>query len=136
MLKSKPESSANNVDTDRIKMQNYKGILYCEACMDDEFSLEDLAAMQAEIRKNFASHSDVILRKVGAYSVSVQAQKTLWKGIPEFRNFVYIVDNEWKKDSAEYAARTYMRSYHARVANSLDEAFILLKGDKAEDIQG
>lgn len=115
------------IDTGRIKMENYKGVLYCDAYMDDEFNLEDLAAMRAEIHKHFDSHADVILTKVGSYSVSVDAQTTLWKGIPEFRNFVYVVDDDWKRDSAEYASKTYMRPYNAKVANSREEAFALLQ---------
>jgi hypothetical protein len=115
------------MDTGRIKMENYKGVLYCDAYMNDEFSLDDLAAMRAEIHKNYSSNTDVILKKVGAYSVSVQAQTTLWKGIPEFRNFVYVVDNDWKRESAEYAAMTYMRPYNARVADTREEAYDILK---------
>jgi len=94
--------------------------------MEDEFNLEDLAAMRAEIHKHFDSHVDVILKKVGTYSVSVDAQTTLWKGIPEFRHFVYVVDNEWKRDSAEYASKTYMRPYNTRVADSREKAFKIL----------
>ena len=94
--------------------------------MNDEFSLEDLASMRAEIHRNYSSHADVILKKVGAYSVSVDAQTTLWKGIPEFRNFIYVVDNERKRESAEYAAMTYMRPYNARIASSKEEAYTML----------
>ena len=115
------------MDTGRIKMENYNGVLYCEAYMEDEFSLEDLAAMRAEIHKHHNSPSDVILKKVGAYSVSVDAQTTLWKGIPEFRNFVYVIDNDWKRESAEYAAMTYMQKYHTKVANSREQAFAMLQ---------
>ena len=115
------------MDTGRIKMENYNGVLYCEAYMEDEFSLDDLAAMRAEIHKHHNSHSDVILKKVGTYSVSVDAQTTLWKGIPEFRNFVYVVDNDWKRESAEYAAMTYMQKYNTRVADSKEDAFAMLQ---------
>ena len=115
------------MDTGRIKMENYKGVLYCDAYMNDEFSLDDLAAMRAEIHKNYSSHTDVILRKVGTYSVSVQAQTTLWKGIPEFRNFVYVVDNDWKRESAEFAAMTYMRPYNARIADTREDAYAILE---------
>lgn len=115
------------MDTGRIRMEDYRGVLYCEAYMNDEFNLDDLAAMRAEIHKNYSSHSDVILTKAGTYSVSVQAQTTLWKGIPEFRNFVYVVDNDWKRESAEYAAMTYMRPYNARVASSREEAYEILQ---------
>lgn len=97
--------------------------------MEDEFSLEDLAAMRVEIHKNYGSQSDVILKKAGSYSVAVEAQTTLWKGIPEFRNFVYVVDNEWKRESAQYAAKTYMQPYNARVANTKEEAYAMLGGD-------
>ena len=112
--------------TDRMKMESYKGILYCEAYMNDEFSLEDLASMRAEIHRNFSSYSDVILKKVGSYSVSVDAQTTLWKGVPEFRNFVYVADNVWKKESSEYAGVTYMRPYKTRVASTKEEAYEML----------
>ena len=85
--------------------------------------------MRAEIHKNYNSHADVILKKAASYSVSVDAQTTLWKGIPEFRNFVYIVDNEWKRESAEYAAMTYMQPYNTRVANNKEEALAMLGKD-------
>ncbi|WP_455197938.1 hypothetical protein [Kaarinaea lacus] len=117
------------MDTGRIKMENYQGVLYCDAYMEDEFSLDDLAAMRAEIHKNFHSNADVILKKVGTYSVSVDAQTTLWKGIPEFRNFIYVVDNDWKRESAEYAAMTYMQKYNTRVASSREEAMAMLGRD-------
>lgn len=117
------------MDTGRIKMENYHGVLYCDAYMEDEFSLDDLAAMRAEIHKNFNSHSDVILKKVGSYSVSVDAQTTLWKGIPEFRNFVYVVDNDWKRESAEFASMTYMQPYNTRVASTREEALAMLGRD-------
>ena len=114
------------MDTGRIKMQDFNGVLYCDAYMNDEFSVEDLQAMRDEIRKNYSSPADVILKKVGTYSVSPEAQKTLWKGIEEFRNFIYVVDNEWKRDSAEYAAKSYMRLYNTRVASSKEEAYAML----------
>lgn len=114
------------MDTGRIRMENFNGVLYCDAYMNDEFSLVDLADMRAEIHRNFSSHADVILKKVGSYSVSVNAQTTLWKGIPEFRNFVYISEDGWKRESAEYAAMTYMRPYNTRVASTKEEAYEML----------
>lgn len=117
------------MDTGRIKMEDYHGVLYCEAYMEDEFSLNDLAAMRSEIHKNYNSNSDVILKKAASYSVAVDAQTTLWKGIPEFRNFVYVVDNDWKRESAEYAAMTYMRPYNTKVASTREEALGMLGKD-------
>lgn len=115
------------MDTGRIKMENYNGILYCEAYMEDEFMLSDLESMREEIRKNFGSYSDVILKKVGSYSVSIDAQMTLWKGIPEFRNFVYVADEIRKRESAVYAAANYMKTYNTQVANTKEEAYAMLQ---------
>lgn len=107
-------------------MESYKGVLYCEAYMNDEFSVEDLESMINEIRKNYNSNSDVILKKVGTYSVSPDVQLKLSKKIKEFRNFVYLVDNGVKKASAEYAAASYMSPYNTRVASTKEEAFAML----------
>ena len=107
-------------------MENYNGVLYCESYMEDEFSLDDLESMRQEIRKNYSSKVDVILKKVGGYSVSTDAQTTLWKGVNEFRNFVYVVDNVLKMNSAKYAADHYMKLYNTRVAATKEEAYELL----------
>ena len=107
-------------------MVNFKGVLYCDAYMEDEFTLEDLESMRAEIRDNYSSKSDVILKKTGTYSVSPKAQTVLFKGVSEFRNFVYVVDDMIKRNSAEYAASTYMKLYNTRVADSKEEAYEIL----------
>ena len=114
------------MDTGRIKMENFKGVLYCDAYMNDEFTLSDLESMRAEIRKNYSPSTDVILKKSGSYSVSAEAQTELWKGIEEFRNFVYVADEYMKKESAEYAAESYMKPYNTRVASSKEEAYSML----------
>lgn len=115
------------MDTGRIKMENYRGILYCEAYMGDEFSLGDLESMREMIRKELPPSADVILKKAASYSVSAEAQKELTRGVEEFRNFVYVVDDNRKKESAEYAAVSYMALYNTRVANSRDEAYAMLR---------
>jgi uncharacterized protein (DUF1330 family) len=108
-------------------MENFRGILYCEAYMEDEFTLGDLESMREEIRKNYTVPTDVILKKVGSYSVSVDAQLTLWKGIAEFRNFVYVAAEPTKRESALYAAHNYMKAYNTRVASTKEEAYALLR---------
>ncbi len=114
------------MDTGRIKMENYNGILYCDAYMNDEFSLSDLESMRAEIRKNYSPSTNIILKKSGSYSVSAEVQAVLWKGVEEFRNFVYVADEKVKKESAEYAAISYMMPYNTRVASTKEEAFAML----------
>ena len=114
------------MDTGRIKMENYKGVLYCDAYMNDEFTLNDLESMRAEIRENYSSCTDVILKKSGSYSVSAEAQTVLWNGVKEFRNFVYVADEKIKKESAEFAAASYMQPYNTRVANTIEEAYSIL----------
>ena len=118
------------MDTGRIKMENYKGILYCDAYMDDEFSLDDLESMRAEIRENYSPSTDIILKKSGSYSVSAEAQTILSKGIQEFQNFVYVADKKIKRESAEYASETYMMPYNARVASTKEEAYAMLRDTK------
>jgi hypothetical protein len=112
--------------TGRIKMENFKGVLYCEAYMDDEFTIRDLESMREEIRKHYSSCTDVILKKVGSYSVSTETQVALWKGIKEFRNFVYVADELVKIESAQYAAENYMKPYNTRVARTKEEAYAML----------
>ena len=114
------------IDNGRLRMKSYQGILYCEAYMDDEFSLDDLASMINEIRKNYNSYSDVILKKVGTYSVALDAQLKLSRKVKEFRNFVYLVNSDVKKASAEYAAASYMNPYNTRVATTIEDAFTML----------
>jgi uncharacterized protein (DUF1330 family) len=118
------------MDTGRIRMENYNGILYCEAYMDDEFMLSDLEAMRTEIRKNYAPSTDVILKKAGSYSVSAEAQITLLKGIPEFKNFVYVADKPLRRESADYAAKNYMKAYNTRVASTREQAYKMLQEDQ------
>lgn len=114
-------------DNGRIRMESYEGVLYCEAYMDDEFSVADLEAMRAEIREHFQGCSDVILKKAGAYSVALAAQRILLRNIDEFRHFVYVVDNKIKRASAEFAAGSYMASYKTQIAKTKQEAVALLK---------
>jgi len=115
------------MDTGRIRMENYMGVLYCEAYMSDEFSLRDLESMRAMIRENFSPASDVILKKADSYSVSADAQAVLQKGVKEFRSFVYVVDDKRKKASAEFAATNYMERYNTRVASTKEEAYAMLR---------
>ena len=110
----------------RIKLENYNGVLYCDACMDDEFSMGDLEAIRDEIRKNFSSSTDIICKESGCFSVSGDVQKILWRGIDEFRNVVYVADSETKKSGAQYAAETYMKKYNARVTSSKEAAYAIL----------
>jgi hypothetical protein len=54
---------------------------------------------------------------------------SLWKGVEEFRNFVYVADELTKKESAEYAAENYMKAYNTRVARTKEEAYVMLRDD-------
>ncbi len=112
--------------SERIKLENYNGVLYCDACMDDEFSMGDLEIIREEIRKNFSSSTDIICKESGRFSVSGDVQKILWGGIDEFRNVVYVADNESKKSGARYAAETYMRKYNTRIASTKEAAYAML----------
>ena len=115
------------MDTGRIRMNNFNGILYCEAYMNDEFTLSDLHSMLEEIREHYSPATDVILKKVGSYSVSIDAQLTLMKGVDEFRNFVYVTDEPRKRESAVFAAQNYMKAYNTRVASTKEEAYAMLR---------
>ena len=120
-------------DTGRIKLDSYQGVLYCEAYMEDEFSIADLEAMRTEIRNNYNGCTDVILKKVGNYSVAIDAQRILSRNIDEFRHFVYVVDSEVKRASAEFAAGSYMEPYKTQIATTREEAFALLKALEDSD---
>jgi len=115
------------VDTGRFIMEPYKGILYCEAYMNDEFTLADLDTLRNEIRDHYNGRTDVILKKAGTYSVASGTQRVLLNGIVEFRHFVYVVDNKVKRASAEFAASSYMEPYHTQVAETKEEAYTLLQ---------
>ena len=114
------------MNSERIKLENYNGVLYCDACMNDEFSLNDLDTIRDEIRKNFSSSTNIICKESGSYSVAANVQKILWKGIDEFLNVVYVVDNESKRSAALYAAETFMSKYNTRVAGTKEAAYAML----------
>ena len=114
------------MNTERIKLENYNGVLYCDVCMNDEFSMNDLETIRDEIRNNFSSSADIICKRSGSYSVAIDVQKLLFKGINEFLNVVYVVDNDFKRRAAVYASETYMRKYNARVAGTKKAAYAML----------
>lgn len=116
------------MDNGRIKMKNCNGILCCDVYMNDEFSLNDLAAIREEIRRNYCACADLICISTGSYSVSLEVQKAAMEGIDEFRNIVYVADGKTKKDSAEFAAATFMKAYNPQVVGSLEEAQKVLSG--------
>ncbi|WP_455198206.1 hypothetical protein [Kaarinaea lacus] len=115
------------MDSDRLKMERYKDVLYIEKRMNDEFTLDDLNVIREEIRNNFSYPVDIICKRVGSYSVSLGTQSVVRKGIEEYRNFVYVVDSKLKRQSANYAALSYMKSYNTQVAKSVKEAYEKLK---------
>lgn len=114
------------MDNGRLKIVNYKGVVYCEAYLNEEYTAADIQDIAAEIRKNFTPPVNVILRKAGSYSLANDGQQLLLKGIKEINQFVYVVDNNIKRVSAEFAASTYMKPYNTRVANSKEEAYKML----------
>ena len=94
--------------------------------MNDEFTLSDLETIRVEIRNNFSSSADIICKRTGSYSVALDVQKLLFKGIKEFLNVVYVVDNDFKRRAAVYASETYMRKYNTRVAGTKEAAYAML----------
>lgn len=108
-------------------MTNYKGVLYCEAYLETEYTVDDIKTMIDEIRENFTPPVDVILKKVGSYSLDSEAQRMLVETVKEFRNFVYVVDNKTKRASAEFAISDYMKPYNTRIARTREEAYMMLK---------
>ena len=117
------------MDNGRLRIEDFKGVLYCEAYLDIEYSTKDIQSMIDEAKENFSVPVDVILNKIGSYSLSSKAQIMLMKHVEEFRHFVYVVDDDKKKGSAEYAASTYMKSYNTRIAGSKEEAYEKLVSD-------
>ena len=114
------------MDADRIKLEDYKGILYVEVCMDDEFTMNDLNVVREEIRQHYSSSANLICKESGSYLVAGDVQKILWNGIDEFHNVVYVVDSESKRSAARYASETYMRKYNAQLAATKESAFAML----------
>ena len=117
-------------DTGRITMESYNGVLYCEAYMNDEFSVDDVMSMTDEINKNYGGCVDVIFKKIGSYAVSIGAQLLLHKKVKEFKNFVYVADTERKIEASEYAASSYMSEYNTKIASSTEEAIEILRANK------
>lgn len=114
-------------ENSRIKMESYNGILFCDAVMNDEFTSEDVKSIVHEIKTNYNGHSDIILKKSGSYAVSIDAQIMLMSKVDAFRNFVYVAETSIKKESAKYAAVSYMAKYNTKVATSKEEAYAILK---------
>ena len=114
------------MDSGRLKFENYKGVLYCEAYLDTEYTADDIKVVIDEIRENFTPPIDVIVKKVGSYSLDSDAQNMLIQNIKEIRNFIYVVDSITKNSSAEFAALTYMEPYNTRIASSKEEAYMML----------
>ena len=123
------------MDSGRIKLEEFNGVLFCDAYMNDEFSLGDLETIRDEIRRNFSSSTDLICRESGSFSVAGDVQKTLCKGIDEFLNVVYVAENDAKRNAARYAAETYMQKYNIRIADSKEAAYALLS-QKVDNIFG
>jgi hypothetical protein len=113
-------------DTGRLKFENYNGLLYVDAYLNGEFSMNDLEDILKEIRRNYSPATDVICKRSGSYSVAAKVQTTVRNGVKELRNLVYVVEDEKKKKFAEFASTTYMKPYNAQIANSIEEAFSLL----------
>ncbi len=114
------------MDNGRLKIESYKGIVYCEAYLDIEYTADDVQSIIDEAKNFFSLPVDVILKKAGSYSLSTEAQVMLMKHVDEFRHFVYVVDDKIKKGSAEYAITTYMKSYNTRIATTKEEAYEML----------
>ena len=114
------------MDNGRIKIENYNNVLYCDAYRDIEYTEEDVELIIDEAKRNYTLPVDVILKKSGSYSLSSNAQVLLMRNINEFRNFVYVVDDEKKRSSASYAISTYMKPYNTRIADSKEEAYEML----------
>lgn len=103
-------------DNGRTRMESYNGVLYCDAYMIGEYTVADIEDMIDEIKINYNGRADIILKKSGSYSITMDAQMMLFKQVKEFRNFVYVAETENKKEISEYAAETYMASYNTKVA--------------------
>ena len=115
------------MDNGRIRLKNDNGILQCDVYMEDEFSLNDLAVIREEIRRNSPPCVDLICVNSGSYSISMEVQQAALDGIDEFRNIVYVVDGKTKRDSVEFAASTFMKAYNVQIADSVQEAHEILK---------
>jgi hypothetical protein len=114
-------------DTGRIRMESYKGIMYCESYMNDEVTIADLQSMIDEINENYNGHSDVILKKAGSYSVSLDAQVMLHNKVKAFRNFVYVADTIQKENISKFSAQSFMANYNTKVASTKEEAYEILR---------
>ena len=111
---------------ERIKFENYNGVLFFDICINDEFSLNDLNTIRDEIRENYSPATNIICKESGCFYMAADVQKILWKGIDEFLNVVYVADNESKRNAARYAAETYMSKYNTEVAGTKEAAYSLL----------
>lgn len=120
-------------DTGRLKFENYNGLLYIDAYLNGEFTLNDLEDILKEIRKNYSPTTDIILKRTGSYSVAAKVQTTVRNGIKEVRNLVYVVEDEKKKKFAEFASNTYTSPYNACIANSIEEAYSILRTDSSPE---
>lgn len=107
-------------------MDSYKGILYCESYLNDEVTIADLQAMIDEINENYNGCSDVILKKTGSYTVSLDAQVMLHNNVKAFKNFVYVADTIEKENISKFSAKSFMEQYNTKVASTKEEAYEIL----------
>ncbi len=114
------------MDNGRLKINDHDGIVFCDAYLDDEWTVEDVHALVDEIRNSFSPPVDVILRRTGSYSIASEAQALLATNLPEFKRIIYVVDTPTKRASVAFAIKSYMKSYDVEIADSLEEAVGIL----------
>jgi len=122
-------------DTGRLKFKDYNGLLYVDAYLNGEFTINDLEDILSEIRRNFSPPTDVILKRTGVYSVAAEVQTTVRQGVKEVKNLIYVVEDEKKRKFAEFDSTTYMKPYNTCVASSLEDAYAMLSTTKTKQDQ-
>ena len=54
------------MDNGRLKIENYKVVVYCEAYLDEEYTASDILDIVAEIRKNFTPPANARIQLASA----------------------------------------------------------------------
>ncbi len=116
------------MDNGRIRIENYKDALLCDVYLDGELVKDDILWAIEEIGKSYDFPVDIIVKRTGSYSLSMDMQEMLMNGIEELLGSIALVTNDKrKKKVANYERAIFLKAYKCGVFNTVDEAYRFLK---------
>lgn len=116
----------------KIHFISFYGVPFSLIYANNEINLSDVEWSIATLRKNFPTPTILMVKNVGNYWISKEAQKRLIGGIPEIREMIIIADSMNKTREAFLARASYLISFPIVIFPSIEKAYayILQKGTK------